>query len=179
MFDGTSYEVRQKIGIGTKYNVYESGSDDPILTAKKKKLRLKEDFRFTTPEGEEAFRVTADSVLDIAAAYDIVDSRTGERVGSVKREVASILRHEYALLDADGEVVAFLREDNRVMAAVRRLITTLVPFSYDIVTPDGTSVGEVNERFSFRDTYRIDLTGDVDPRLAVVGTVVVDAIEGN
>jgi uncharacterized protein YxjI len=40
-------------------------------------------------------------------------------------------------------------------------------------------VGEVNERFSFRDTYRIDLTGDIDPRLAVVGTVVVDAIEGN
>ena len=179
MFDGTRYEVRQKIGIGTKYNVYEAGSDSPILTAKKKKLKLKEDFRFTTPGGEEAFRVKADSVLDIAAAYDIVDSRTGERVGSVKREVASILKHEYALLDADGETVASLREDSHLMAAVRRLVTTLVPFSYDIVAPDGTVVGEVNERFSFRDKYTIDLTGDLDPRLAVVGTVVVDAIEGN
>jgi uncharacterized protein YxjI len=179
VFDATRYEVRQKLGIRTRYNVYEGDGDDPILTAKKKKLKLKEDFRFTTPGGEEAFRVKADSVLDIAAAYDIVDSRTGERVGSVKREVASIFKHEYSLLDADGNVVAILREDNHLMAALRRLVTTLIPFSYDIVAPDGTAVGTVEEQFSLRDKYTIDLTGDVDPRLAVVGTVVVDAIEGN
>jgi uncharacterized protein YxjI len=156
MFDGNRYEVRQKI-----------------------KLKLKEDFRFTTPDGEEAFRVRADSVLDISAAYDIVDARTDERIGSVRREVASFFKHEYTLLDADGEVVAILREDNRLMAALRRLVTTLIPFSYDIVGPDGTPLGSVDEQFSFRDTYAIELTGDVDPRLAVVGTVVVDAIEGN
>jgi hypothetical protein len=61
------------------------------------------------------------------------------------------------------------------MAALRRLVTTLVPFSYDIVTPAGEKVGDVGERFSLRDKYSIDLTpGTVDPRL-----VVVDAIEGN
>jgi uncharacterized protein YxjI len=179
MFDGNRYEVRQKIGIGTKYNVYEDGSDTPILSAKKKKLKLKEDFRFTTPDGEEAFRVRADSVLDIAAAYDIVDSHTDERIGSVKREVASFFKHEYTLLDADGEAVAILREDNRLMAALRRLITTLIPFSYDIVSPSGAALGSVDEQFSFRDKYTIELTGDLDPRLAVIGTVVVDAIEGN
>jgi uncharacterized protein YxjI len=37
----------------------------------------------------------------------------------------------------------------------------------------------VGEQFSLRDKYTIELTGDVDPRLAVIGTVVVDAIEGN
>ncbi|WP_136589622.1 LURP-one-related/scramblase family protein [Salinigranum halophilum] len=179
MFDATHYEVRQKLGIRTRYNVYEGDSDAPILTAKKKKLKLKEDFRFTTPDGEEAFRVRADSVLDIAAAYDIVDSRTGERVGSLQREVASFFKHEYTLVDANGTRVAVLREDNHLMAALRRLVTTLIPFSYDIVAPDGTSLGSVDEQFSFRDRYTIDLTGDLDPRLAVVGTVVVDAIEGN
>jgi uncharacterized protein YxjI len=180
MFDAAHYEVRQKFGIGTKYTVYEGDGDTPILTAKKKKLKLKEDFRFTTPDGEEAFRVRADSVLDIAAAYDIVDSRTGERVGSVKREVASLFKHEYTLLDADGAPVAVLREDNHLMAALRRLVTTLIPFSYDIVTPAGEKVGDVGEQFSLRDKYSIDLTpGTVDPRLVVVGTVVVDAIEGN
>ncbi|WP_152039829.1 hypothetical protein [Salinigranum salinum] len=179
MFDATRYEIRQKIGIGTKYNVYEGDADEPILTAKKKKLKLKEDFRFSTPDGEEMFRVKADSVLDVAAAYDVVDARTDERVGSVRREIASFLKHEYALLDAEGTVVAVLREDNHLMAALRRLVTTLIPFSYDIVTPDGTVVGTVGEQFSFRDKYTIELTGDVDPRLAVIGTVVVDAIEGN
>ncbi len=180
MFDATRYEVRQKFGIRTRYNVYEDDSPDPILTAKKKKLKLKEDFRFTTPDGEEAFRVKADSVLDIAAAYDIVDSRSGTRVGSVKREVASMFKHEYTLLDADGTPVAVLREDNHLMAALRRLVTTIIPFSYDIVTPSGEKVGDVGEQFSLRDKYTIDLYDDtVDPRLVVVGTVVVDAIEGN
>jgi uncharacterized protein YxjI len=179
MFDAARYEVRQKFGIGTKYSVYEEGVDGPILAAKKKKLKLKEDFRFTDPDGEEAFRVRADSVLDVAAAYDIVDARTDDRVGSVKREISSMFKHEYALLDADGTTVAFLREDNHLMAALRRLVTTLIPFSYDIVAPDGTRLGGVSEQFSLRDRYTIELDGEIDPRLAVVGTVVVDAIEGN
>ena len=83
------------------------------------------------------------------------------------------------LLDPDGDTVATLREDNHLLAALRRLVTTLIPFSYDIVAPDGTELGSVDEQFSLRDRYTIDLVGDIDPRLAVIGTVVVDAIEGN
>ncbi|WP_380681328.1 hypothetical protein [Salinigranum sp. GCM10025319] len=177
MFDAARYEVRQKFGLTNKYNVYEDG--ELILSSAQKRFRLKEDFRFSTPDGEEAFRVRADSVLDVAAGYDIVDSRTDERVGSVKREIKSMFRHEYSLLDADGNVVGTLREDNHLMAALRRLISTLIPFSYDIVAPDGSVVGSVDEQFSLRDRYTVELTGDVDPRLVVVGTIVVDAIEGN
>ncbi|MFC6724755.1 hypothetical protein ACFQE1_10295 [Halobium palmae] len=181
MFDARSYEVRQKLGIRTRYNVYEDGTDDPILQSKKKSFRLKEDFRFTDPRtGEEAFRVTTGKILDINAAYDIEDSRTGEPVGAVKRSMMSFLKHEYQLLDPDGNVVATLTEDNHLMALLRRKVTTLIPFNYDIVSPSGEKVGDVSERFSLRDRYDIDLYGDdVDPRLAVVGTVVVDAIEGN
>ena len=179
MFDSRSYEIRQKLAIGNKYRVYED--DTPILESAQKKLRLKEDFRFTDPDsGEERFRVKADSMLDISAAYDIVDSRTDERVGSVKRKAISFFKHEYTLLGPEGDVVATIREDSTLLAIARRYLTTLIPFSYEIVTPDDRAVGQAKGAFSLRDRYSIDLFGDdVDPRLVVVGIVVVDAIEEN
>ncbi|QIB75944.1 hypothetical protein GL213_02330 [Halogeometricum borinquense] len=178
MFDGRHYEVRQKIRVGNAYRIYEN--DTAILESKQKKFRLKEDFSFTDPDtGAERFRVKADSVLDISAAYDIVDSQTGERVGSVKRSAMSFFKHEYKLLGPDGQTVATVVEDNVPMALARRLITTLVPFSYDILSPSGEKLGSASESFSFRDTYSIDIRGNIDPRLAVVGMVVIDAIEEN
>jgi uncharacterized protein YxjI len=180
MFEGTRYEVRQKFGIGTKYRVYEG--DAAILESKKKKLRLKEDFRFTDAEtGEERFRVKADSVLDVAAAYDIEDSQTGERVGSVKRSATSFAKHEYALFGPDGETVAYIREDSVAKALIRRFVTTLLPFTYRVESPSGESLGSIHESFGVRDTYDIDLVDatSVDPRLVVVGSVVIDAIEEN
>lgn len=181
MFESDHYEVRQKIGVRTRYNVYEGDSEKPFLQSKKKSFRLKEDFRFTDPEtGDAVFRVKADSVLDISAAYDIVDERSGERVGSVKRSAMSMFKHEYALLDADGQQVATISEDSWVNAFLRRNVTTLFPFSYSIDAPDGTHLGDISEQFSLRDKYDIDLASDdLDPRLAVVGSVVIDAIEGN
>lgn len=181
MFDSRHYEVRQKISIGDRYNIYEGDDGEPFLQSKKKKFKLKEDFRFTDPAtDEEVIRVKADSVLDIAAAYDIVDSRTDERVGSVKRSAMSMFKHEYALLDAEGTEVATVSEDSWLKAFLRRNLTTLIPFHYSIDAPDGTHLGDIGEQFSLRDKYDIDLASDdIDPRLAVVGAVVIDAIEGN
>lgn len=181
MFESRHYEVRQKLGIRTRYNVYEGDADEPFLTSKKKSFKLKEDFRFTDPEtGEAVFRVRADSVLDVAAGYDIVDERTGDHVGSVKRSAMSMFKHEYQLFDADGNQVGTVSEDNWLMAFLRRQLSTLIPFSYSVDAPNGTELAEISERFSFRDKYDIDIASDdVDPRLLVVGAVVIDAIEGN
>ena len=180
MFDATTYEVRQKLRLGNRYTIYEDG--EPILSSAQKRLRLKEDFRFEDPDtGEERFRAKADSVLDVAAAYDIEDSQTGERIGSVKRNVVSMFKHEYALLGLDGDAVGYIREDSAVNALIRRFVTTLLPFSYEITDPTRSEAwGRVSGAFSFRDRYRVDLTTDqLDPRLAVIATVVVDAIEEN
>ncbi|KAB1187322.1 MULTISPECIES: hypothetical protein [Haloferax] len=179
MFDSSRYEVRQKVSIGTKYVVY--GNDEPILSAKKKKFKLKEDFRLNDYEtGKERFRVKADSVLDVSAAYDIVDSQTDTRVGAVKRGAFSFAKHTYQLLGPNGSVVGRIVEDNVPMAVARRFITTLIPFSYRVENAGGESVGEISEQFALRDKYTIEAdTDEIDPRLLVVGAVVIDAIEEN
>ncbi|KTG30576.1 hypothetical protein [Haloferax profundi] len=179
MFDSSRYEVRQKVSIGTKYVVYDD--EDPILSAKKKKFKLKEDFRVNDYEtGDERFRVKADSVLDVSAAYDIVDSQSGDRVGAVKRGAFSFAKHTYQLLGPNGAVVGRIVEDNVPMAVARRAVTTLIPFSYRVEDASGTPVGEISEQFALRDTYTIEAdTDEIDPRLLVVGAVVIDAIEEN
>lgn len=184
MFDSPSYEVRQKVSIGTKYVVYENGApgdETPILSAEKKKFKLKEDFRLDDYDsGEERFRVKADSVLDVSAAYDIVDSRTDERVGAVKRGAFSFAKHTYQLLGPNGSVVGRIVEDSVPMAVARRFVTTLIPFSYRVEDASGAQVGTIDEQFSLRDKYTIEAdTDEVDPRLVVVGAVVIDAIEEN
>lgn len=184
MFEGRQYEVRQRVSVRNKYNVYETdedGDESPILTSAQKAFKLREDFRFSDPEtGEELFRVKADSALDIAAAYDVVDSRSDERVGSVRRKATSFVRHTYELLDPDGDTVAVVREDSPLLAMVRRFLTSLVPFSYVVESPSGDHLGEVKGAFSIRDRYSIDLASDeLDPRLVVIATVVIDAIEAN
>lgn len=181
MFDGTRYTVKQKLlSFGSKYAVYEGG--ERILRSRKKKFKLKEDFRFADTNGDPVLRVTTDQIMDVAATYTVVDERTDEVVGSLKRDWQSFLKHHWQLLDGDGSHIATVREDSMLYALLRRQVTTLIPFKYDIV--DGTEkLGDIDGKFSLRDTYTVDLSlddrGVIDPRLAVAGAVVVDAIEQN
>lgn len=181
MFEGDRYRVKQKIRIGEAYNVYEEG--EHVLSVKKKKFRLKEDVRFKSPDGEPVLRAKADQVLDVNAAYAITDERTGEEVGAVKRDWKSFFKHHWELLDASGSVVARVVEDSVPMALARRHLTTLIPFHYNFEDRSGATVGSIDEKFSLRDNYRIDLSADsqtlVDRRLGVAAAVLIDAIEGN
>lgn len=181
MFEGDTYRVKQKIRIGDAYNVYEEG--EHVLSVKKKKLRLKEDVRFNDPDGDPVLRAKAGQVMDISAAYGITDERTGEDVGAVKRDWKSMFKHHWELLDPDGSVIARVVEDSVPMALARRYVTTLIPFRYHFEGPAGDRVGEIDEKFSFRDNYRIDLRSDdeeaIDRRLGVAAAVLIDAIEGN
>lgn len=179
--DARRYEVTQKLlSFGNKYVIEADGEE--VLRSKQKKFRLKEDFRFTTPDGDPALRVTTDKMLDVAATYTVVDEQTDEVVGTIERDVRSFLKHHWHLTDSDGTHLATIKEDSWARALVRRYLTTLLPFSYRIEGESG-ELGSIRGALSFRDRYTIDLTADaegvLDPRLVVPAAVVVDAIEGN
>jgi uncharacterized protein YxjI len=157
--------------------VYEDG--DQILKSAQKKLKLKEDFRFKDMEDNPVLRVTTDNVLDIAATYTVTDEQENEAIGAVKEEI-SFLQHEWKILDTEGNIIADITEDNVAMALVRRFVTTLLPFSY-VIESDNQLLGTIKGKFSLRDTYDIELSEkeDLNPRLAVVATVLIDAMESN
>lgn len=196
MFEGRTYTVREELGFGTGYGVYAGDADEPFLHSSREKLAIKEDFRFADADsGEEVLWVKAESVLDVAAAYDVIDERTGEYVGSVRRNVISALKHDYELRDHSGDLLATVEEAGWVRALFRRQVTDSLPFTYRVRGPDGEPYGEISESFGFRDAYEVTLepaeaaaadggTVDaepstaLDPRLATVAIVIIDEIEG-
>lgn len=180
MFESDKYKVKQKaLSIGNKYMIYEDG--EQILKSAQKKLKLKEDFRFKDMDDNLVLKVTTDNVLDIAASYTVTDEESGEPLGAVKEEL-SFLQHKWKILDTEGNVVADIKEDNLAFALVRRFVTTLLPFSY-VIEDENELLGTIKGRFSIRDTYEIDLSGDsedkLDPRAVLAATVLIDAIESN
>jgi uncharacterized protein YxjI len=184
VFDGDRYEVTQKaLSIGNKYTVEEGaeGATEPILAAKQKALKMKEDFRFTDPDGdEELFRVTTDQVLDLKGSYQVVDERTDEVVGAIERESLGFLQQEWQLTGPDGDRVAKVTEDSMAKAMFRRFVTGLLPVAFEVRGPDGNGVrANIDGSFSFRDHYVVQIHDDVDPRLVVLASVVIDAIEAN
>ena len=183
MFEGDRYEVTQKaLSIGNKYTVEEGaeGATRPILAAKQKALKMKEDFRFTDPESDEPlFRVTTDQVLDLTGSYQVVDERTEEVVGAIGRESLGLLRQEWRLTGPDGDPVATVTEDSTAKAMFRRLVSGLLPVAFEVRGPDGALRATIDGSFSFRDHYVVRIRDDVDPRLVVLASVVVDAIEAN
>lgn len=180
MFESDKYKVKQKaLSIGNRYMIYED--DEQILKSAQKKLKLKEDFRFKDMDDNPVLRVTTDKMLDIAASYTVTDEQTDEPIGAVKEEL-SFLQHNWTILDTEGNAVADITEDNLAFALIRRFVTTLLPFSYVIENEKGV-LGNIKGRFSFRDTYEIDLSQDsedmLDPRLVVAAAVLIDAMESN
>lgn len=176
MFDSNKYEVRQKlVSIGKKYNVYEG--EEQILQCTKKKLKLKEDFRFESVEGEPVLRITTDQVIDVAATYNVVDETTDKPVGAVKQDF-TFLKHRWQILDPEGKQIATVREDSMPMALARRFVTTLIPFSY-VIKQNGNELGFIDGQFAVRDKYSIEVDEEIDPRLAIAATVLIDAMESN
>ena len=181
MFNSDLYKVKQKaLSLGNKYSVYEDG--EKILQSKQKKLKLKEDFRFYTPEDEAVLKVTTDQILDVAASYTVTDERSDEVVGALKRDW-TFLQHRWQLIDTDNNVIGTIEESSLPMALLRRFVFEFFPFKYQITSPDGELLGKLDGKFSIRDTYELDMSMDedkaIDRRLAVAAAVLIDAIEKN
>lgn len=159
-----------------------------LAVSEQKAFRLKEDIRVNdgAPGGEELLTIQADRIVDFSAAYRVVDARTGEHFGSLRRKGwSSMFRDSWEILDAQGVVRGKVTEDSGWKALVRRaheVAAMLMPQTFHIEV-GGRVVGTMRQNFNpFVRKYQVDLTGDADgmlPRpLAVATVILLLAIEG-
>jgi uncharacterized protein YxjI len=180
--DGDRFVVEQLIRpIANLYRISADGR--PVAFVRQKKLAIREDLRFFTDEAEtqELFRIKARSVFEVRGTYDVTDS-TGGPIGALQKDfVTSLARSTWRVLDATGSAVAVAREQNLVVAIVRRVVDLPLPFHFDISGDDGRPLGELRRAFSIRDRYELDLSRDVerhlDRRLAIALAVGLDALQ--
>lgn len=150
-----------------------------------KAFKLREDIRLYTDKDmqTEVLTIEARQILDISAAYDVVDPTTGEKVGMLKRKgLKSVVKDEWIIADANDNEIGLIKEDSMALALIRRFLINLILQRY---------AGEINGRpvCSFKQNFNpfvmkimVDFSQDpsrlLDRRLGIAAAILLCAIEG-
>lgn len=178
-FSDNKYTLKQK-AVRNAYKLYDS-RDNEVLSAKQKLFKMKEEFPFTDPDGNDVFTVKAENIMDIAGDYVITDSETGEKIAVLKKEFTFLI-HTWRIQSPEGEELAKIESRGKMIGLLRSLsdLAKLFPHKYTIEDSGGKEIGTIEGKFSLRDTYIIELDEDVENREAIMAAAVtIDALEGN
>jgi uncharacterized protein YxjI len=171
-------------------NLYRISADgQPIAFVRQKRMAIKEDIRFfaNEDETEELFRLKARAVMEFSGRYDVTTPE-GERIGVLGKVFGrSLFRSTWRVLDAAEQELAIATERSFTVAILRRAAEAIpyadfipIPFHFTIDRGD-RHIGDMNRRLGFRDTYELDVAGDVertiDRRLAVALGIALDALQ--
>jgi uncharacterized protein YxjI len=186
IFGHRSYLLqRQVFALTGKFRFFDP-SGQLVMFSEQKMFRLREDIRVYSDESkqQEVLMVKARQIVDFSAAYDVVDSTTGEKVGVLRRKGwNSLLRDEWEVLNVQDQPIGILFEDSMGLALLRRLLLgSLLPQNYDM-TIGQTRVADLKQRFNlFRYELDLDLSMDtarqLDPRLGIAAAILLAAVEG-
>ena len=131
---------------------FEDVSEKRYGFCEQKRFKIKEDIRIYSDESKshEWLKIKQRQVIDAWGGYDIVDSQSGEHIGTVRRKFwASILRTRWHLLDAQGVEIGILIEDSMGYALARRLVLgILLPKKFRVEIGGGSEVVTIRQMFN-------------------------------
>lgn len=175
---------RQVFALAGKFRFYDQ-SGKLLLFSQQKMFKLREDIRVYADEEktQEVLMIKARQIMDFSAAFDVVDSATGQKVGALRRKgLASILRDEWEILDVGDNVIGRLFEDSMGLALLRRFLTGLIPQNYDITigTERVADLKQAFNPFAYQLTvdFSMDLNQRLDHRVGIAAAILLAAIEG-
>jgi uncharacterized protein YxjI len=176
---------RQVFALTGKFRIYDP-MGNLLLFSEQKMFRLREDIRVFGDEtkAQEILQIKARQIMDFSAAYDVIDSTSGQKVGALRRKgLRSILRDEWEVLDAKDGVVGMLFEDSIGLAMLRRLLLgSFLPQNYDMTLGE-VRVADLKQRFNLF-SYQLDLdfsmdtARQLDRRVGIAAGILLAAIEG-
>jgi len=176
---------RQVFALTGRFRVY-APDGSLALFSERKMFRLREDIRLYADEGkvQELLWIQARQIIDFSAAYDVVDSTTGVKIGGLRRRgVRSMFRDTWDFMDAADQPLGVLTEDSLALGLLRRfLLGSLLPQNYDVRIGE-TRVADLRQRFNlFRYELEVDFSFDpsnrLDRRLGLAAAILLAAIEG-
>ena len=170
------------------------GSTDegrPVLFVKQKKLKIREDIRFRTSEGDSAphvFMIKARTVFEFRGRHDVLDAEDNP-LGTLEKVFGlSLVRSHWRVKDVEGNELFEAHEASWVIAIVRRIadfgpdiasLLSWLPFNF-VLKRDGKQVGTYKRVLGkLRDRYVLELEPDfeADRRLVIAFAVALDALQ--
>jgi len=186
VLDLNQYMIREKFWkiFGNKF-WFEDVNEKRYGFCEQKRFKLKEDIRIYVDESKshEWLKIKQKQIVDAWGGYDIVDSQSGEHIGTVRRKFwASIIRTRWHLLDAAGNEVGILIEDSMGYALARRLLLgILLPKKFHIEIGGGTEFVTMRQLFNpfiKKLVVNIPLNHPLDRRFIAGLAIVIAAIDG-
>ena len=181
------FTIRRKIFtlFGAKFHVYNN-EGELIGFSKQKAFKLKEDIRFYSDETMETpvMGINARNIIDFSAAYDVTDSKSGEKVGALRRQgMSSFVQDEWHILDTADQQVGKIQEDSMAMSLVRRLVPmgNWVPQSFHVYDNQENVFAMYRTHFNpfiHRMTVSIYENSPLSPHIVLAGAILLLAIEG-
>lgn len=185
-FAGSRYLIRKQFFklFGGAFRIYdESGS--LALFADMKAFKLREDIRLYPDENklQEVLLISARNIIDFSASYDVFDPVHQEKVGMLRRRgFKSMIKDEWVIFDAAEREVGTIKEDNIILALLRRFATNLIPQRFHGYIGDD-QVFQFQQHFNpIVAKINLDFSSDtnslLDRRLGLAAAVLLCAIEG-
>jgi len=181
----TEYTIRRKVltFFTPKFHIYDV-NQNLIGYCQQKAFKLKEDIRIYTDESrqEERLVISARQIIDFSAAYDVIDSKSGEKLGALKRKGwKSMLRDSWIVMDENDAEVGSISEDSMAMAVLRRFLSNLIPQKFHLASSDGTQYASFRTHFNpfvHRMTVTVQPDCPIHPLMVLGAGVLLVAIEG-
>ena len=186
VLDLNQYMIREKFWkiFGNKF-WFEDVDEKRYGFCEQKRFKLKEDIRIYVDESksQEWLKIKQKQIVDAWGGYDIMDSQTGEHIGTVRRKFwASVLRTRWHLLDAAGNEVGMLIEDSMGYALARRLLLgILLPKKFHIEIGGGGEFVTMRQMFNpfiKKLVVNIPPSHPLDRRFIAGLAIVIAAIDG-
>jgi uncharacterized protein YxjI len=185
-FQFNNYTLKRQVFALTGKLRFYNPQDQVVIYVEQKMFRLREDIRVYGDESksQEILLIQARSIIDFNTAYDVVDTASGQKVGTLRRRGwRSMTRDEWEVLDVNDQVVGMLFEDSVWMALLRRLLLgSLLPQNYDMTIGE-TRVADLRQKFTFFG-YEMNIDFSMDPnrvldrRLGIAAATLLAIIEG-
>lgn len=184
--DYDNYIIRRKILklFGAEVHIFDPNGKVAFFS-KMKAFKLKEDIRLYTDESmnEEILMIKARQIIDLAATYDVYDSVTNTKIGALKRKgIKSILKDEWVIYDSVDNEIGLIKEDNTVLALLRRFVISMIPQKYRCII-NGQEVGSYKQNFNPLVTkiavdFSLDTNKILDKRMGLAAGIMLCVIEG-
>jgi len=146
------YKIRKKVvTVGQKYWI-EDSNNNLLGFCKQKMFRLKEDIRIYTDESQnqELFCIKQKQILDAFGNFGIIDSKTGNLLGSIKREWVSsaFFKDKWEIYDPKNQQIGIIEEKSAGQALARKYMPGggLIPETMNL-QHNGQVVASINQSF--------------------------------
>ncbi len=184
-FSGDKFHARRKFwALAGKCSVYDQ-QNNLVCFVKQKMFKLKEDITVYSDEEmqEPVLKIQARQIIDFAAAYDIFDVASGEKLGALKRKgFKSIIKDEWMLMDLNDVEIGTMGEESGIGALLSRFIN-LIPQKYIVkMKADDSIAARFDQKFSFfTHEFNVNFFNNgefLDRRLGMGALILLLLIEG-